>query len=110
MELFAEVFQKWCSKKFHSKTPVLDSLFNKVARLGVQLFLKETPTQVFSCKIFENFKNSFFIKHLLWLFLNPVGIRFLNFHIGNDAIPRTTYVIAEDKIKDTLNVFRIFLL
>ena len=31
--------------KFHMKTPVLDSLFNKVA--GLQLLQKETLTQVF---------------------------------------------------------------
>ena len=30
------------------KTPVLESLFNKLA--GLQLYQKETPTQVFSCK------------------------------------------------------------
>ena len=33
-------------------------------------FLKEeAPTQVFSCKYFEIFKNSFFIEHLRWLLL-----------------------------------------
>ena len=42
-------------RNFHKKTPVLESLFNKVG--GLQLYEKETPTQVFSweyCKIFKN--------------------------------------------------------
>ena len=35
----------------YSKTPVLESLFNKVE--------EETPTKVFSCECYEIFKNSF---------------------------------------------------
>ena len=35
------------------KAPVLESLFNS-------LYLKETPTQVFSCEYCKIFKNSFF--------------------------------------------------
>ena len=31
---------------------------------GLQLFLKETPTQVFSCKICDIFKNAYFEEHL----------------------------------------------
>ena len=45
----------------HRKTPVLGSLFNKVAGLRAQ---KETPGQLFSCECCEIFKNSFFIEHL----------------------------------------------
>ena len=33
------------------------------------LVKKETPTQVFSCEFYENFKNTFFIGHLWWLLL-----------------------------------------
>ena len=43
-------FQKF--RKFHRKTPVLDSFFNKVAG--------KTPTQVFSCENCEIFKNTYF--------------------------------------------------
>ena len=44
---------------------MLESLFNKVAGL------KETPTQVFSCKICEICKNTFFFtEQVLWLLLN----------------------------------------
>ena len=32
--------------------------------LGLQLYLKETPTQLFSCEFCENFKNTFFEEHL----------------------------------------------
>ena len=61
---FANVLQNRCSEKFrniHGETPVPESL---------QLYQKETPTQVFSCENCEIFKNSFFIEHLLWLILN----------------------------------------
>ena len=42
------------------KTPVLESLFNKVAGLQIHILSSEY------CK---NFKNSFSIKHLRWLLL-----------------------------------------
>ena len=37
-------------------------LFKKVA--GLQLYLKETPTRIFSREICENFKNNYFEEHL----------------------------------------------
>ena len=43
---------------------MLESLFDKVASLGLQLYQKETPTQVFSCEYCELFKNNYFEKHL----------------------------------------------
>ena len=45
----------WKFDKFYRKTPVLESLFNKVA---------ETPTQVFSCEICQIFKKTYFEEHL----------------------------------------------
>ena len=63
-----EVFyKKRCSqkfRKFHGKTSVLESLFNKAAGLGLQLYQLETPTQMLSCKICEIYKNTFFEEHL----------------------------------------------
>ena len=56
------VQQKKCSWKlckFQRKTSVLKCLFNKVAGLGLQLYLKETSTQVLSCEICEIFKNTY---------------------------------------------------
>ena len=48
---------------FTAKQLCWSLFFNKVAGL------LETPTQVFSCKYCEIFKNSFSIEHLGWLFL-----------------------------------------
>ena len=42
---------------------MLKSLFYKVAGVGLQLYLKETPTQVFSCETCEIFKNTHFEEH-----------------------------------------------
>ena len=39
----------------------MESLFNKAA--GLQLYQKETPTQVFSCEFWETFKNTCSEKH-----------------------------------------------
>ena len=45
------------------KTPVLEPLFNKVVRLGLQLYLKETPVYSFyHCEYCGIFKNSFFYR------------------------------------------------
>ena len=38
--------------------------FDKVAGLRLQLYKKETLTQVLSCEICEIFKNTFFTEHL----------------------------------------------
>ena len=38
----------------------------------LQLYLKETPTQMFSCKIAQIFKNTFLIEHFRWLLLKGV--------------------------------------
>ena len=52
-------------RKFHRKTPVWKSLFNKFAGLQPCIFIKkETPTQVFSCEICETFTNTYFEEHL----------------------------------------------
>ena len=44
-------------RKFHRKTPVLESPFIKVAGL-------RSATQVFPCKICKIFKNTYFVEHL----------------------------------------------
>ena len=43
-------------RKIHRKTPVPGSPFNKVAGLSLQLYSKETLTQVFSWEFCEFFK------------------------------------------------------
>ena len=45
---------------------MLESLFNKVSGLlSLQLYQRETPTQVFFCEIYEIFKNIYFEEQLL---------------------------------------------
>ena len=54
--------KKGCSENFwkiHKKTPVTESLISKVAG-SLQIFTKQTPAQVFYCKICEIFKNNYF--------------------------------------------------
>ena len=51
--------------KFHKISPVLGSLFNKVAGLKACNFIKNRlPTQVFSCQICQIFKNTYLEEHL----------------------------------------------
>ena len=72
---------------------MLESLFNKLAVLGLQIYQKEAPTQVFSCEICQilkapNLKN---ICELLLLILQEDLLNlsprilyfneFLNFHL-----------------------------
>ena len=52
----------------HFKTPVLESLFDKVAGLKVN------TTQMFSCEYCEIFKNNYFIEHLRLLLLKFITI------------------------------------
>ena len=62
---FADVFQNMCSWKFRNvhtwKTPVPD---------GLQLYSKETPTQLFFCEYHKIFKNSFLYGTFPVLLLN----------------------------------------
>ena len=63
---------------------MLESLFNKVAGLGLQLYLKETSTHVFSCEYCEIFDSKapvasvdllFFIKsNVGWFLLKRVDL------------------------------------
>ena len=63
--------------------------FNKV--VGLQLYFKETPTQVFSCKIYKTFKKNFFIEHLQGL---PLSV-----HIKEErAIVQCTLNISTEPV------------
>ena len=69
-EQVSEAVVRRCSSKvckFYRKTPVLETLSNKVAILKPPL--RETSTQVFSCKICKIFKTTFFTEQLQWLLL-----------------------------------------
>ena len=61
--------RKRCSRKFckvHRKTPMFESLFNKVADLFslATLLKRDSPTCFFLCAICEFFKNTYFEEHL----------------------------------------------
>ena len=45
------------------------SFLIKMQGSGLHFYLKETPTQVFSCEFCEIFKSTFSIEHLRWLLL-----------------------------------------
>ena len=47
---------------------------------GLQLYWKETPTQVFSCEYCQIFTNSFFIERLRWLLLLLILLYILNLY------------------------------
>ena len=50
-------------KIFARKTPVLESLFNKVVGFQACHVKKDTPTQALFCEICEIFKNTYFEEH-----------------------------------------------
>ena len=57
------VLWKRSSEKFCNilrKKPVVESDFNNISGIGLQLYQKETPTQVFFCECCEVFKNIYF--------------------------------------------------
>ena len=59
------VLWKRSSEKFCNilrKKPVVESDFNNISGIGLQLYQKETPTQVFFCECCEVFKNIYFEK------------------------------------------------
>ena len=59
------------------KTPLLESLLNKVADFQACNFIKKRlQCRCFSCEYCENFKNSFFVEHLWWLLLKLYALHF----------------------------------
>ena len=57
-----EVFSKRGVLENFAKTPVTESLFNKVADLSQQFYLKKTLVQMFFCEFCEIFKG--YVRHL----------------------------------------------
>ena len=60
-------FQTSCFQKFrniHSKTPVLESLFNKVATLLLVTLLKKYSSTGVFLLILKTIKNTYFTEHL----------------------------------------------
>ena len=69
----SEVFCKkgiiTCFVKFTGKYLCQRLFFNKVALL-LNFIKKETLAQLLSCEFCKIFKNTFFLEHLRWLFVN----------------------------------------
>ena len=63
-DLWKKVYLKMSQISPENKTPVLESLFNKVAVLRACNVIKKIRTQELSCKICEVFKNNYFEEHL----------------------------------------------
>ena len=78
-----KLFQKSVRKTASTEAATGDVLWKKVWRPKVlQLYWKEAPTQIFSCKIWKNFKNTFFEEHL-----RTIASRSSNF----DTLNRSNY-------------------
>ena len=75
--LFADILQNSCPqkfRKFHRKTPVFDSLFNKVVGLKACNFIKNRlRRRCFSVILTKLLRATFFTKHLRWLLLLLTG-------------------------------------
>ena len=91
---FANFLQNWCSQKFrniHRKTPVLESLFNKVAGLQVCNFIKKRLQHRYFLLNIAKFLKTAFLKntsggyfwhgpkHVSVYILNSWFLRNLNF-------------------------------
>ena len=65
---------------------------------GLQLYQKETSTQVFSCEICKNFKNTYFVEHL-WttasVYLMVVSMLWKKDGINDIILPITGVVIKK---------------
>ena len=77
-EICTEPYFKCCKFKKHSFVVVLHNICSgNLAQFrttrspwGLQLYYKETPTQLFSCKYCDIFNSIFFTEHLQWLLLS----------------------------------------
>ena len=70
---FADILQSECSWKCHNihwKTPVLESIFSKVVILKTATLLKRDSNAGVFQWVLRNFKKTFFIEHIWWLFWN----------------------------------------
>ena len=77
---FADVLQNRCSEKCPQENTCVEiSFLIKLQPLGLQLYLKKTPTQVFSCEYCEIFKNSLFNRTTLVASSAP-GVIQMYFH------------------------------
>ena len=74
------------SRNSHANTCVRVSYLLKLQARPATLLKKETPTQVFSCELIENFKNTFFTEHpgrqaSVWWILFPLRFQAYNLQL-----------------------------
>ena len=102
---------------------MLESLFNKVADLGLQLHWKETATQAFSCEICEIFRNTYFEEHLRttasviynlpkmtslsWVQLNPSKTPVIQ---DMTSLPETLFLLVVDSLASSREKYVLRLL
>ena len=55
----------------------------KLQALGLQVYQKETPRQVYSCELYETFKNTTFQRTTWWLLLLDLTIKLNNESLSN---------------------------
>ena len=78
-QLFADVLLDRCSEnffKFHRKTPVLESRFNKIA--GRNFIKDRLQRKCFPVKFAKFLRTPFFTEHLRWLLLNRLNLVHVN--------------------------------
>ena len=91
---FADVLQNKTLQNFaifKGKTPVLESLFNKVLALKVKT---DDPIQIFSCEYCEIMKNSFFYTALVAASESCFYTIYINLSLpGKSKIPRGRFFL-----------------
>ena len=67
LQMFLDISSLWKFRNMHRKTPVLGSLFNKVAGLQICNLFKNKPlTHVFPVDIVKFLRTALFIENLWW--------------------------------------------
>ena len=74
---------------------MLESVFNEVASLGMQLYYKETQIQLLSCECCKIFKNSFFIEHLCRLLLQLEYFKSLNISTATRVKIKNVFLVRK---------------
>ena len=80
---------------------MLESHFNKVASLRPETFLKETPTQVFSCECYEIFKNTYFERNCERLLLYSIS----ESTFGTVRSRSSLFIIENFRFKRSMDAF-----
>ena len=96
----------WIGVYNHSKTPVMEPLFDKLNASGLQLCSKETPAYVFLSELCEIFQHTFFTEYSGQLLLSEKKFNLrINYHSSKRILLEEQLVdISHDLILFYLNV------